>query len=1452
MPHLSKHTIGTFLATGCERQLALALATDATGPSGSSEAEHLGMPGKQTVRPGIQLITKAGRDWEFKKVRDVEETFPPGCLVANAVTHLDQTTGRHVVVRYARQNLDTALPGCSSGQFIVEAQFDVTRSFRAGYNCSAGPLASLTFASLRPDLIRVADHTLVPSGTEVRPDGALTPFGPTDYRLRLRVIDIKLTSEANAGYFAEVAYYTIALAGWLADNGLADRYLVTSDAAVWPGSHQASALREAQAQAATAGQTLALANLLTALDEDLETVPFEVFALWLADFFGNVLPPVVTGLPGWRSLAWHVDNSCRNCDWLGQKWLHRDGSPAWESDQCIPTAETTNHLSRVAFLSKGAAEALRQRKVSDVGALAELQPSDGAFDSHQALRAGRNVVGARALTLQTSTGTGTAAGAGTSAVMPGYVDLSIRVACYFDVGSGITVAFAVDGYLKGNPAQKRQSQLFRPQVYIVDRKDLTEERERLVAFLQRLNQILVDARATRADASYQVYVWDRAQYEHLIRVIGRHLDAILDPANGVQDLAWLFPPEELAPNPALVTRRSPITIVRDVVKSLVGAPIAHYYSLLELAKVYQPTSQTTAFTINPHPMFHDPLSDQIPSERAHEIWTRITPRPAYGDRPAQTRDFQQVQADLRSNVILRLNALRLVVDRLAEDLRGTLKSQAPQIELGPIATQSRFAADSHLWYAHCKLNAELAKVDTYTARAMGVSEREARFQAARLPQRLTTQQAEQYLGGPDPDVRTGRRRVYDLGPLSREMKVKDGDFALCLAPAQDPTFLDQAIFPHESVAGIPTLQPWQRRWRMDDVTACTVVRFDRSGGKVVVDLANPAMVAALEAAGVVDLTNDAVLDHRPVEFLTTKVQQALAFIGNPLLAQLAASTRAARATGQSRRTRRARTTPPTAAAAVLWTSSGLANVRVPRDLDAAQAALTAIGSLNDSQRQAWSQALSSRLSLIWGPPGTGKSHTLRAIITSAAAAAHAQGQPLRVMVTGPTYTAIDTVVGTDLAVALTEVIPDGFRISRLRSTSRHDTPEPGVEDVVLERSTPSQAFGTLLDELITPSRITVVSVSPQQAFNLTRAANIRTSSTDTPGAELFDLIVIDEASQVDVATASLPLIALAADGSLVVCGDDLQMPPIHTATPPKDLEEMVESIYVYLHKVGGVTPVMLATNYRSNQDIVDFVKTAGYNSLSAHSPMLRLHLPTPLPTVQPADWPATLPFSADYASLLDPDRPATAFVYSEGLASQWNEFEAQTAAALVRLLFGRLTMQLIGEHPPASESVVKPTTLTPYPADAFFTRGVGVVTPHRAQQALVIERLREGFSGVPGVTEELIRGAVDTVERYQGQQRDVIIATMALGDPDAIADEDEFLLNLRRFNVMASRARAKLVVLATRQVAAHMPTEPDVMRDSRLIKSYLGLFCAQATPVSLPWLVAGGSTLQPGTHRWHS
>ena len=96
-----------------------------------------------------------------------------------------------------------------------------------------------------------------------------------------------------------------------------------------------------------------------------------------------------------------------------------------------------------------------------------------------------------------------------------------------------------------------------------------------------------------------------------------------------------------------------------------------------------------------------------------------------------------------------------------------------------------------------------------------------------------------------------------------------------------------------------------------------------------------------------------------------------------------------------------------------------------------------------------------------------------------------------------------------------------------------------------------------------------------------------------------------------------------------------------------------------------------------------------------------------------------------------------------------------------------------------------------------------------------------------------------------------MIASFALGDPDAISDEDKFLLSMNRFNVMTSRARAKLVVLVSQEVVDHLSSDADVLRGSALLKEFAELFCAARRPAQLSYLRNGIEVTVDGSHRWH-
>jgi superfamily I DNA and/or RNA helicase len=117
----------------------------------------------------------------------------------------------------------------------------------------------------------------------------------------------------------------------------------------------------------------------------------------------------------------------------------------------------------------------------------------------------------------------------------------------------------------------------------------------------------------------------------------------------------------------------------------------------------------------------------------------------------------------------------------------------------------------------------------------------------------------------------------------------------------------------------------------------------------------------------------------------------------------------------------------------------------------------------------------------------------------------------------------------------------------------------------------------------------------------------------------------------------------------------------------------------------------------------------------------------------------------------------------------------------------------------------------------------------------------------PEANPELVFSAVDTVERFQGGERDTIIVSFGVGDTDIIEGEEEFLLQLERTNVAVSRAKAKCIVLMPKSLAYHLPTDQAAAETSVAIKSYLEEFCGQRVGVKIEL----DGIIRDGEVRWH-
>jgi DNA replication ATP-dependent helicase Dna2 len=122
-------------------------------------------------------------------------------------------------------------------------------------------------------------------------------------------------------------------------------------------------------------------------------------------------------------------------------------------------------------------------------------------------------------------------------------------------------------------------------------------------------------------------------------------------------------------------------------------------------------------------------------------------------------------------------------------------------------------------------------------------------------------------------------------------------------------------------------------------------------------------------------------------------------------------------------------------------------------------------------------------------------------------------------------------------------------------------------------------------------------------------------------------------------------------------------------------------------------------------------------------------------------------------------------------------------------------------------------------AQALVARGVpqgsiGVIAPYRAHVAAVRQRL----AGV-GLADVL----VDTVDRFQGGERDVMILAFGLEQPPAAGPHGaDFLGDPYRLNVALTRAQRKLVLVGNRPALAGVPLLERLLRHCERLYGGMG------------------------------
>ena len=364
--------------------------------------------------------------------------------------------------------------------------------------------------------------------------------------------------------------------------------------------------------------------------------------------------------------------------------------------------------------------------------------------------------------------------------------------------------------------------------------------------------------------------------------------------------------------------------------------------------------------------------------------------------------------------------------------------------------------------------------------------------------------------------------------------------------------------------------------------------------------------------------------------------------------------------------------------------------------------------------------------VVQGPPGTGKSHTLSLAILARAWALKSAARPFRVAVVAKTHAAVSIVLhsvvqrvqalrarhGQD---AQLDLLRD-MRIAKICNDVDEAVPA-GVEVLLADGNNEQSAGEQWLTLLTEP--VLIVGGTSGGLYRLLKQGAARGKRLDWSEA-YFDLVVVDEASQMNLAEAVTAAAFLRDDGQFLAVGDHRQMPPIlqHAweQASRRDLARVRPhlSLFAYLLEL-GFTRTALDESFRLPAEVAAFLQRHVYaqDGIAFHSQHRQR-----VPAVQGLDgW---------LRHALAPEHPMVLIEHDDDSSQQANACEAVVIEALAQAAVAQLGL------------------------DAH--TGLGIVVPHRAQKALLQARLPH------------LAGAVDTVERFQGGERNLIIVSATVSE----------------------------------------------------------------------------------------
>lgn len=272
---------------------------------------------------------------------------------------------------------------------------------------------------------------------------------------------------------------------------------------------------------------------------------------------------------------------------------------------------------------------------------------------------------------------------------------------------------------------------------------------------------------------------------------------------------------------------------------------------------------------------------------------------------------------------------------------------------------------------------------------------------------------------------------------------------------------------------------------------------------------------------------------------------------------------------------------------------------------------------------------------------------------------------------------------------------------------------------------------------------------PDERARTLREAPVVAATTSSCGSRImheqsFDVALVDEASQL---TEPATLAAINRAKRFVLVGDHHQLPPViqsadasSTGDREADLSRSLFERLIEEHPEGGV---MLERQYRMAQRIQAFSSNEFYEGKL---------------------------------------RPATADVAAQRIGDLDGVSEGELPSER-RNPVSFIDVAGDGDAHTDSEEATRIAALVEQFVDAGVSPGkIGVIAPFRAQVATIAQDVREGV-------------AVDTVDRFQGSSKEVILVSFVASTPEDL--DGPIFEDYRRLNVALTRAKKSLVLVGT-------------------------------------------------------